>query len=160
MRRLRARGDQTPLVCVGDGPLRPLMESLARELPGITLTGWLRPADVQDRMRQAFSLVVPSIIAADGDAEGLPSVIPEAMAQACPVIGSDQGGIAEAICHNRTGLLVAPGDADALADAMHHIMHDSLLGPSGLGLAGYTYSATELNAHTQSRRLEAILACI
>jgi colanic acid/amylovoran biosynthesis glycosyltransferase len=160
MRQLRARGDQTPLVCVGDGPLRPLMESLARELPGITLTGWLRPADVQDRMRQAFSLVVPSIIAADGDAEGLPSVIPEAMAQACPVIGSDQGGIAEAICHNRTGLLVAPGDADALADAMHHIMHDSLLGPSGLGLAGYTYSATELNAHTQSRRLEAILSCI
>ena len=76
---------------------------------------------VQARMREAVSLVVPSIVAADGDAEGLPSVIPEAMAQACPVIGSDQGGIAEAIRHGETGLLVPPADATALADAMRRI---------------------------------------
>ncbi|HEY1411719.1 MAG TPA: glycosyltransferase [Rhodopila sp.] len=152
MRRLRAQGDQTPLICVGDGPLRPLLETLARDTPGITLTGWLPPNAVRTYMTQAVSLVVPSIIAADGDAEGLPSVIPEAMAQACPVIGSDQGGIAEAIRHNQTGLLVPPGDAAALADAMHRIKHDT-----SLGLAGFSDATTALNARIQSEKLEALL---
>ena len=115
MRLLRAQGDQTPVTCVGDGPLRPILETLARDVPGVTLTGWLSPDAVRERMTQAVSLVVPSIIAAGGDAEGLPSVIPEAMAQACPVIGSNLGGIAEAIVHNHTGLLVPPNDPAALA---------------------------------------------
>ena len=69
---------------------------------GVTLTGWLPPEAVAARMAQAWSLLVPSVIAPDGDAEGLPSVIPEAMAQACPIIGSAQGGIAEAVQHERT----------------------------------------------------------
>jgi glycosyltransferase involved in cell wall biosynthesis len=68
MRRLRARGDQTQLICVGDGPLRPLLATLAQDVPGITLTGWLPPDAVRTHMTQAVSLVVPSIIAADGDA--------------------------------------------------------------------------------------------
>jgi glycosyltransferase involved in cell wall biosynthesis len=152
MRRLRAQGDHTPLICVGNGPLRPLLETLARETAGITLTGWLPPDAVRTHMTQAVSLVVPSIIAADGDAEGLPSVIPEAMAQACPVIGSDQGGIAEAIRHNHTGLLVPSGDAAALAEAMHRITRDTTL-----GLAGFTDAATALNARIQSEKLETLL---
>lgn len=157
MRRLRAQGDQTPLVCVGDGPLRPLLENLARDISGITLTGWLSPEAVREHMTRAFCLVVPSVVARDGDAEGLPSVIPEAMAQACPVIGSDQGGIAEAIRHNHTGLLVREGDAGALADAMRQTMLEAASGGSSLGLAGYRFAATELNARIQSAKLEAIL---
>jgi colanic acid/amylovoran biosynthesis glycosyltransferase len=152
MRQLRLHGDQTPLVCVGDGPLRPLLEALVRDTSGVTLTGWLSPDAVRERMTQAISLVVPSVVARDGDSEGLPSVIPEAMAQACPVIGSNGGGIAEAIRHGRTGLLVAPGDALAFADAMHSVRVNS-----ALGSAGYAYAATELNARIQSGKLEAIL---
>jgi colanic acid/amylovoran biosynthesis glycosyltransferase len=152
VRRLRAGGDQTPLVCVGDGPLRSILETLARETTGVTLTGWLPPDSVRRHMIQAVSLVVPSIIASDGDAEGLPSVIPEAMAQACPVIGSNQGGIAEAIDHNRTGLLVPPNDPQALANAMRAIPLSPALGP-----AGYRHTAAELNARIQSHKLEAIL---
>ena len=124
VRRLRAQGDPTPLVCVGDGTLRPLLEALARETPGVTLTGWLPPEAVRARMQESVSLLVPSIVASDGDAEGLPSVIPEAMAQGCPVIGSDLGGIAEAIRHDQTGLLVAPGDAAALARAMSRLTRE------------------------------------
>lgn len=156
MRRLRALGDLTPLVCVGDGSMRPTLEALARQVPGITLTGWLPHADVRERMVNAISLIVPSVIAADGDAEGLPSVIPEAMALGCPVIGSDQGGIAEAVCDGRTGLLVPAGDAEALANAMH----SSVTLPvrfAALGLAGYTYAARNLNARLQSAKLEALL---
>jgi glycosyltransferase involved in cell wall biosynthesis len=152
MHLLRAEGDTTRLTCVGDGPLRPLLETLAREVPGINLTGWLPPEAVRDQMRRATCLVVPSIVAADGDAEGLPSVIPEAMAQACSVIGTDQGGIAEAIRDGETGLLVPPGDARALARAMRRIVSEPAMGP-----AGYVYASTELNARLQSAKLESLL---
>jgi colanic acid/amylovoran biosynthesis glycosyltransferase len=156
VRRLRAQGDGTPLICVGDGPLRPLLETLAREVPGVTLTGWLSADAVRARMADAVALLVPSIIASDGDAEGLPSVIPEAMAAGCPVIGSDQGGIAEAIRHGRTGLLVPPGDAEALAAAMHRLGQDEAL-RDGLGAAGFAEASVALNARVQSGRLEALL---
>lgn len=159
IRRLRAQGDQTPVVCIGDGPMRPILETLAREVGGVTLTGWLPPDAVRTRMIEAIALVVPSIIAGDGDAEGLPSVIPEAMAQACPVIGSDQGGIAEAIHHDQTGLLVPPGDAELLARAMHRITQDAPL-RDRLGAAGFTDAATALNARIQSEKLEALLLSV
>jgi glycosyltransferase involved in cell wall biosynthesis len=127
-----------------------MLEAVAREQAGVTLTGWLPPDDVRARMARAVSLVVPSIVAANGDAEGLPSVIPEAMAQGCPVIGSDQGGIVEAIDDGRTGLLVAPGDAGALAQAMRRVT-------PALGLAGFAYALRDLNARVQSAKLEALL---
>jgi glycosyltransferase involved in cell wall biosynthesis len=156
VRRLRALGDWTPLVCVGDGPLRPLLEALGQEVSGVTLTGWLSADAVRVRMTEAISLLVPSIVAADGDAEGLPSVIAEAMAQACPVIGSDQGGIAEVVRPGYSGLLVQPGDTDALAGAMHRIGQDPVL-RDRLGAAGFSEAASKLNARVQSEKLENLL---
>jgi glycosyltransferase involved in cell wall biosynthesis len=156
VRRLRATGDTTRVVCAGDGPLRPVMEALAGETTGVELTGWLPPREVAARMAGACSLVVPSIVAENGDAEGLPSVIAEAMAQACPVIGSSQGGIAEAVTDGATGLLVAPGDAEALADAMRRLAYDAPLRHS-LGRAALTYARTHLNARVQSAALETLL---
>jgi glycosyltransferase involved in cell wall biosynthesis len=156
VRTLRAAGDLTPVTCIGDGKLRPTLEALAREVPGVTLTGWLPPEAVRARMTQAVSLLVPSIIARDGDAEGLPSVIPEAMAQACPAIGSDQGGIAEAIRNDQTGLLVPPGDPAALAAAMHRIASQPAL-RAALGSAAYAAGTADFNAHTQSAKLESLL---
>ena len=156
IRRLRAQGEATPLVCVGDGPLRPVLEALARETPGVTLTGWLPPEAVRARMLDAVSLLVPSIIAGGGDTEGLPSVIPEAMAQGCPVIGSDQGGIAEAIRHDETGLLVPPGESGALAAAMLRMTREPGL-RACLSARGFAYAAEALNARIQSEKLEALL---
>ena len=156
VRRLRAQGDMTPVVFVGDGPLRPALETLARDVPGVTLTGWLSPEAVQPHLAGAVSLLVPSVIAADGDAEGLPSVIPEAMAQGCPVIGSDQGGIAEAVRSGATGLLTPPGDATALAAAMHALATD----PSRrahMAAAAFRAVSTNLNARLQSKKLEDLL---
>lgn len=159
VRRLRALGDLTPLVFVGDGPLRPVLEALGREVRGVSLTGWL-PADaVRAQMAAAVTLLVPSIIAADGDAEGLPSVIAEAMAQGCPVIGSDQGGIAEAVRQGYSGLLVPAGDAGALADAMHRIGRDIGL-RDRLSAAGFNEAASRLNARIQSEKLETLLLSV
>ena len=155
VRRLRAEGDSTPVVFVGDGPLRPLLETLAKDVSGIELAGWLAPGAVKARMAGAWSLLVPSVIAANGDAEGLPSVIPEAMAQGCAAIGSAEGGIAEAIRHDVTGLLVPPGDAPALAGAMRRVGDPVVR--NRLGLAGFRGAAADLNAGRQSAKLEALL---
>lgn len=155
VRRRRAAGDGTPVVFVGDGPLRPMLEALARDISGIELAGWLSPDAVRTRMAGAWSLLVPSVIAANGDAEGLPSVIPEAMALGCAVIGSDEGGIAEAIRDDSTGVLVPPGDAMALADAMGRVGDPTVR--NRLGLAGFRAAATDLNARIQSARLETLL---
>jgi colanic acid/amylovoran biosynthesis glycosyltransferase len=155
VRRRRAAGDTTKVVFVGDGPLRPVLEALANDVPGIELAGWLPPDAVRARMAGAWSLLVPSVIASNGDAEGLPSVVPEAMAQGCAVIGSDEGGIAEVIRHDATGLLVPPGDASALADAMRRVGDPALR--NRLGQTGFRAASAELNARIQSAKLEALL---
>jgi glycosyltransferase involved in cell wall biosynthesis len=107
-------------------------------------------------MGGAQALLVPSIVAPDGDAEGLPSVIPEAMAQATPVIGSADGGIAEAVEHERTGLLVPPGDGDALAAAMLRLALEPDL-RHALGRAAFSAASARLNARVQSAVLENLL---
>jgi glycosyltransferase involved in cell wall biosynthesis len=129
---------------------------VARDTGAIELTGWLAPYDVARYMAEAWTLLVPSIVAADGDAEGLPSVIPEAMAQACPVIGSAQGGIAEVVRHDATGLLVPAGDPVALADAMRRLASQPELRHS-LGLAAFAFASEHLDARVQSAALECLL---
>ena len=156
MRRLRAAGDMTPLVCAGDGPLRPMLETLARDIPGVELAGWLSQAELTARMESALALLVPSVVAAGGDAEGLPSVVPEAMARGCPVIGTSEGGIAEAIDANVTGLLVPVGDAASLANAMRRLSADPEL-TARLATAGFRAVRQKLNAMRQSAALEAVL---
>ena len=155
MRRLRAAGDMTPLVCAGDGPLRPVLEALARDVPGIELAGWLDQDALAARMRTAQGLVVPSIVAAGGDAEGLPSVIPEAMARGCLVIASAWPGIAEVVTDGVTGLLSATGDADSLAAALRRASEPGLA--PRVTAAAFAMAGERLNAIRQSARLEAIL---
>lgn len=156
VRRLHAAGAPVRLICVGDGPLRSTLEAVARETGAVELTGWLSPAEVARRMAGASALLVPSIVAPDGDAEGLPSVIPEAMAQAIPIIGSAEGGIAEAVEHEVTGLLVPPGDVAALAAAMGRLASDAEL-RHALGQAAFAYVSARLNARVQSAALETLL---
>ena len=156
MRRLRALGGAAGLICAGDGPLRPVLETLARDIPGVTLAGWLGQDALAAAMDAALALVVPSIVAANGDAEGLPSVVLEAMARGRAVIGSAEGGIAEAVVDGETGFLVAPGDAAALAAAMLRLETDlDLAGRLGAAAAGL--ARTRFDAVRQSQVLEAIL---
>jgi colanic acid/amylovoran biosynthesis glycosyltransferase len=156
IRQLRAAGDGTRVICVGDGELRPVLEAVARDVAGVQLTGWLPQSGVQALMAGAWSVVVPSVVAPDGDTEGLPSVVPEAMAQGCPVIGSAEGGIAEAVRDGATGLLIAPRDAAALAAAMARVTNQPEL-RNGLARAAFADAARRFNARVQSAALEALL---
>ncbi|MEQ8770545.1 MAG: glycosyltransferase [Phycisphaerales bacterium] len=116
--RLIERGVDARLVIVGDGELRPSVEQAIRENElesRITLTGSLPGAEVRKRLAEAHALVLPSF------AEGLPMVIMEAFAVGTPVISTTVAGIPELVEHGRSGILIAPGRADLVADAMERI---------------------------------------
>jgi len=76
------------------------------------------------RLRSAFMLVVPSVIAPDGDHDGIPNVMLEAFACETPVIAARLPAIAEVILHARTGILVEPGNVSQLARAIRQLLED------------------------------------
>ena len=113
--RLLDPAARPPLVMVGDGPIAGPLKGIAAPIGNIEFTGWLPNAELRRRMRGALAVCVPSLAASDGDAEGLPNIVLEAMAEGVPVIASRHAGIPEAVEHEVSGLLVPPGDPEALA---------------------------------------------
>jgi colanic acid/amylovoran biosynthesis glycosyltransferase len=106
---------------VGDGPLLGELEQLvnARGLhEHVTFVGPLSSQRLQELMATQHCLLVPSVTAADGDAEGLPVVIMEAMAQGLPVIATRHSGIPELVRDGETGHTVPERDAAALAETL------------------------------------------
>jgi glycosyltransferase involved in cell wall biosynthesis len=145
-----------PVVMAGEGPVGDALKRIAAPLGNVEFAGWLPNNELRRRMHGALAVCVPSLAAADGDAEGLPNVVLEAMAEGVPVVASRHAGIPEAVAHEETGLLVPPGDAEALAAALRRLIHDPDLRRS-LGKRAREVAAERFGAVAQSRRLEAIL---
>ncbi len=106
-------------VIVGCGPEEHKLKCLAKSL-GIsgrcTFAG--QRFDVPELLSAFDVFVLPSIL------EGLPRVVIEAMAMARPIVATDIDGVREELRHNETGLLVPPADANALAEAILHVLAD------------------------------------
>jgi glycosyltransferase involved in cell wall biosynthesis len=145
-----------PLVLAGDGPLGDSLKRIAAPLGHVDFAGWLPNEALRRRMRGALAVCVPSLAAADGDAEGLPNVVLEAMAEGVPVVASAHAGIPEAVSHEETGLLVPPGDPEALSLALGRLVREPGLRRC-LGQRAREVAAERFGAVAQSRRLEAIL---
>ncbi len=110
---------RTKFVLVGDGQLKLKLESLARELEISQTCMFLGFRDDIPQVLSSFDVfVLPSIM------EGHPIAILEAMAMAKPIVASDINGIREQIENRRTGLLVPPGDPQALAKAINQMLKD------------------------------------
>jgi glycosyltransferase involved in cell wall biosynthesis len=156
MRLLAARGSPARLVLVGDGPLAGTLRARAHGMERVSFAGWLPNAEARRLMRGAAAVCVPSVTARDGDAEGLPTVIFEAMAEGVPVVATRHAGIPEAVEHGRTGLLVSPGDPPALADAIERLVANPEL-RRAFGAEARRAALERFSAIGQSRRLEAAL---
>jgi glycosyltransferase involved in cell wall biosynthesis len=155
-RILATHGSVIRFVLVGDGPLATRLRDRARGLDNVAFTGWLSSDEVRRCMRRSMALCAPSVISQSGDADGLPTVILEAMANGIPVIGSLQAGIGEAVEHGTTGLLVPPGSPRDLADAIR-AMVDRPEVRRTMGAAGRKAAHERFNATNQSRLLEEAL---
>ncbi|WP_419757416.1 glycosyltransferase [Acidisoma sp.] len=156
LQMLRAEGREPEAAIVGDGPLADELHHQAAGLERLRFLGWQSAEALAGLMREAALLVVPSIAAADGDAEGLPSVAMEAMALALPVLASDEAGLAGAVVAGETGVLVPALNAHALATAITGLMDDPLR-RLRLGRAAAHLMRRDFDAQVQSRRLEALL---
>jgi colanic acid/amylovoran biosynthesis glycosyltransferase len=105
----RKRWPRAALIICGDGPLRPHFELLARRLElgdSVRFTGFLSESELVQWYQQSHIFVHPSETAFDGNQEGIPNSLLEAMATGLPVIATRHGGIAEAVEHTISGLLV------------------------------------------------------
>ena len=112
---------------VGDGPDREKLEALAARLSlgdRAVFHGFVSKEELQRRLTECDAFVLPAVIDAKGDTEGLGVVLLEAMSYARPVIASAAGGIVDIVKDGRNGWLVPPGDAPALARAVAEAMDD------------------------------------
>ena len=91
----------------------------------VRLRGPLPQRDVIEALRDASVLAVPCVVGDDGNRDGLPTVILEAMALGTPVVSTDVTGIPEVVRHQQTGLLVSQRDPTALATALGAMLHDA-----------------------------------
>src|SRR6202007_189799 len=156
MRALEGEGAVLDLVLIGDGPMARELHYRAAGLRRTRFLGWLPNQDVRRAMRGALAVCVPSVAARSGDSEGLPNVVLEAMACAVPVIGSDVGGIAEAVEQDRTGFLVPPADPPAIAAAARRLLGDPGL-RNRMGRAARGAATERFSALARSRELEEAL---
>jgi glycosyltransferase involved in cell wall biosynthesis len=123
---------------IGDGPLRPELTARAESLGlagRVRFHGAATAAEVQTALETCRAFVLPCRIDADGDRDGMPTVLVEALARAVPVVSTDVVGIGELVVDGETGLLVPPDDVAALAAALEKLLDDGALA-TRLGRAG------------------------
>jgi glycosyltransferase involved in cell wall biosynthesis len=82
---------------------------------------------VGETIQKASVLAAPCVVAADGDRDGMPTVLLEAMALGTPAVSTDVTGIPELVFHERTGLSIPQHDPPALANALDTLMKDQSL---------------------------------
>jgi colanic acid/amylovoran biosynthesis glycosyltransferase len=151
--RLRAREVAVDLVVVGEGDERSRLEARARACGlevEVTFAGAVGHDRIADYYGRADVFCLPSF------AEGIPIVLMEAMAQEIPVVATSVMGIPELIVDRQSGLLVAPGRPDLLADALNELANDLELRRK-LGREGRARVEAGFELHRVARQLLDVL---
>ena len=144
---------------IGDGPD---LESCRAFATGNDLSdrvvfhGSTGPDFVADRMRAADIFALHSVTAPDGDEEGLPVAVREAMACGLPILSTRHAGIPEAVIDGEHGFLVNERDTATMTDRLVELARDPSLRQS-LGRAARHRAASSFSSESETERLRAIL---
>lgn len=135
----------------GEGPLRAALEAwcLEHSLDNVRFLGFIPPAELPPLIRNARCLVMPSEWY-----ENCPMALLEALSHGVPVVASNIGGLPEYVEHGENGLLVAPGDDAALAEALSLLLSD----PARAALMGRAARLRAERDHAPRPYLERLLA--
>ena len=128
----RLRQHEVEFTCqiVGTGPLEGALRS---QIQALHLDDWVeilgpRPQqEVFALMQQASVFAAPYVVGSDGNRDGLPTALLEAMALGTPCVATDVTGIPEIVCNGETGLLVNQHDSAELAAALQRLLGDGKL---------------------------------
>lgn len=126
-RLLAERGAPFSCEIIGEGPLRPQLEQQIRASgleSQVRLLGALSQKQVRDILMRSEIFVLPSVRTEDGNQDGIPVALMEAMALGLPVISTAVSGIPELVRDGDSGMLAPPKDAVALAEAIAHLLTD------------------------------------
>ena len=123
------KGRQIPfeLTIVGDGPLRETLEAQIAELnltEEIKLAGVMSQEQVKAKLQNSDCFALACIVDSKGASDILPTVITEAMGCRLPIVSTRLVGVPEMVVHEKTGLLVEPGNEKELADALAILHYD------------------------------------
>jgi glycosyltransferase involved in cell wall biosynthesis len=160
-RILRDQGIQFECRIIGEGPLRPALEDQIRQFGlenFVHLLGALPHEEVIAQYQQATVFTLPAVLGKDGDRDGIPNVILEALSMELPVVSTLHSGIPEVVEEGVSGLLVPPENAGALASALERVICDPEM-RNAFGKAGRQIVADRFNPEKNVRRLlEAFVA--
>ncbi|MDD4700867.1 MAG: glycosyltransferase family 4 protein [Desulfovibrio sp.] len=127
MARLRREQVPVTLTLVGDGNWHHKLVKMRDDLglaQVVDMPGFIPHDKICSFMLDYDMLIMPSVVHSNGDRDGIPNVIMEALSHRMPVIATDVCGIAEVIIDGETGLLVPQRDPRALADAVRRMVSD------------------------------------
>jgi len=142
----------------GEGPLLPELQKFARELgvaDCVSFTGFVSQEQLREIYYRSHIFLHPSQTGRDGNQEGIPNSMLEAMATGLPVFATEHGGIPEAIEDDVSGVLVPERDGEALARALVNAAQDPGL-LRRIGHAGGSAVRKNFDLSTQAQRLEEI----
>jgi len=160
--RVIASGRRVIYDIVGDGALRFKLNSLVEDLgvgACVRLLGWKSQEEVIDLFERAHLFILPSVTAANGDGEGIPNTVKEAMARGMPVLSTYHSGIPELVEDGVSGFLVPERDADALAERLSYLIDHPEIWPA-MGLAGRRRIEKEYDINMLNDRLVEIYRAI
>lgn len=149
------RGVRFDSVIIGEGDERARLEALRDKLGlgGIvSLPGAKPQTEVREAMAQSTLMVMPCVVTPDGNADGIPNVLTEAMAAGLPVLSTRVSGIPELIEDGVSGRLVDQRDPHALADAIQTLLADPAL-RDGYAHAGRAKVEKEFDVRIEAGRL-------
>ncbi|MFM7181880.1 MAG: glycosyltransferase [Verrucomicrobiales bacterium] len=149
------------LKIAGEGPEKPALMELAKDLGISDAIEWLGFLDQEAMIRalhEAHVFVHPSVTGPDGNREGIPNGLLEAMATALPVVATRHGGIPEAVEDSISGLLVGEREPANLARAITRLLEEPDLAVR-IGNAGAESVQRDFSSASAIRALEEIYDC-
>ena len=157
-KKVHERYPKSRLIIVGEGKERGALIRLISRLrltEAVQLIGLAYPGQISNLLHHADIFCLPSITTKDGNQEGIPNAIKEAMATGLPVIATRHAGIPELVTHKLEGLLVPERSVTSLAAKMKYLIERPQL-RSRMGRRGREKVERNFDSAKQVKRLEQI----